>query len=158
MAEESDSVETPSKKRDTSRLGSSRPRGATPARLSAFRNTPTRTVHPVQKDGSSTPRQRVSRSTTKAKLRHEDSQVQFVPVQVSSPISAEDESQLLTDRQKEVIARQHFETAQMYPDFSSSPAPRSASTRSRMPRLDFSAQKVALEDFTTPDEHGLMDD
>lgn len=89
------------------------------------------------------------RSGPRAKLRHDDSQVQFVAVESSSPISANVESQLLTDHQKEVNMRQRFETAQQYPDFSSSPAPRSTS-KSGMPRLDFSQVKAARDGHITP--------
>jgi hypothetical protein len=53
------------------------------------------------------------------RLRHDDSQIDFAPVESSSPIS-EDVSQLLTDRQREVRARQQ-DDARMYPQMSSSP-------------------------------------
>ena len=129
--------------------------------FASFGDTPTRNKRLSKQPSSSTPKQSTGRPKTRAQLRHEDSQVQFVAVQSSSPPLSQDESQLLTDRQKEVSSRQRFQTAQLYPDFSSSPAPRSAKAKSRMGRLDFSAQKAVPEDRTTPipnDEHGLMDD
>lgn len=94
-------------------------------------------------------RGRTSHSASKAKLRHDDSQVQFIAVESSSPISEEVDSQLLTEHQREVNQRQHFETAKQYPHFLSSPAPGSAS-KSGMPRLDFSQVKSVQEDHITP--------
>lgn len=68
------------------------------------------------------------------------------------------ESQLLTEHQKEVLSRQRHETAQLYPDFSSSPAPRSASS---VRRLDFSQEEEAPTRYATPtmfaEEQGPMD-
>lgn len=58
------------------------------------------------------------------KLRHEDSQTTFQPVIDSSPIPGNiHESQLLTERQKEVKERQQAEAA-MFPDLGSSPKPK----------------------------------
>lgn len=158
MAEPNDT--TPSKKPASIRTRSSRLKGTTPVRLSAIRDTPSRRAQTAERNGSSTPRQRRSASKAKAKLRHDDSQVQFVAVQSSSPGGTEMESQLLTDHQKEVISRQHFETAQMYPDFSSSPAPKSTKNEAPVPRLDFSDQNVISDGHATPtlEEHGPMDD
>lgn len=142
---ELDSVETPSRTRPKSPGFKLKGHGA----ISAVRGTPTRIVQPSERHGSSTPRQgRVTRA--KAKLRHEDSQIEFTAVESSSPPGTELESQLLTEHQQEVNSRQKYETAQMYPDFSSSPAPRTSSGKPRMPRLDFSAQKIVPEDYTTP--------
>ncbi|PQE10440.1 telomere length regulator rif1 protein [Rutstroemia sp. NJR-2017a BBW] len=60
------------------------------------------------------------------KLRHENSQIQFEAITGSSPISdAMEESQHLTERQKEVRERQREEAAFMFPDIRSSPRPRS---------------------------------
>lgn len=128
------------------------------ARMTIVRDTPNRMHQRLRRGGSSTPIQ--AQLQGRAKLRHEDSQVQFVDVPSSSPAVVEEESQLLTEHQKEVNSRQRYETAQMYPDFSSSPASRSLRGKSRMPRLDFSAQKPAVEDYTTPtlEDHGPMDD
>lgn len=56
----------------------------------------------------------------KARLRHDDLQVMFAPID-SSPLPSAEESQLLTDHQKEVRARQN-DDAQMFPDLSSTPA------------------------------------
>ncbi|KAI9831149.1 MAG: hypothetical protein M1819_005237 [Sarea resinae] len=64
------------------------------------------------------------KSTPKARLRHDDSQIQFAPIDSSPPGEASGESQLLTDRQREVKERQQTEAA-MFPDLRSSPLPRS---------------------------------
>jgi hypothetical protein len=65
-----------------------------------------------------------SRSHTprKNKPGHEDSQVEFVPM-VSSPPEREEESQFLTEHQKEVRDRQRSEPAVVFPDLRSSPRP-----------------------------------
>ncbi|RAL63296.1 hypothetical protein DID88_004372 [Monilinia fructigena] len=56
-----------------------------------------------------------------AKLRHDNSQIQFEAIAGSSPLSeATYDSQLLTERQKEVRERQ-VEVAAMFPDIRSSP-------------------------------------
>lgn len=66
------------------------------------------------------------------KLRHDDSQIQFEAVD-SSPVPEETlESQLLTDRQKEVKERQKFEAA-MFPDLRSSPRPKGPSSTEELP-------------------------
>ncbi|KAJ8070516.1 hypothetical protein OCU04_000890 [Sclerotinia nivalis] len=63
-----------------------------------------------------------------AKLRHDDSQIQFEAIAGSSPLSeAIYDSDLLTDRQKEVRERQ-AEAAAMFPDIRSSPHPSSRPT------------------------------
>lgn len=92
------------------------------------------------------------RSATKARLRHDDSQVRFASIE-SSPVHYED-SQTLTERQREVKARQRGD-AQMFPDLSSSPvAKSSASARSVQKRLDFTSSDSnhagAGEDAGTP--------
>ena len=82
------------------------------------RSTPTRKLGHVSKTTPSTP---------PARLRHDDSQVQFVAVN-SSPIdSTSYDSQLLTERQREVRARQQADTA-IFSDIRSSPI--TESTRS----------------------------
>ncbi|CAD6447965.1 4acba6b2-06ee-422d-a714-a7b85db6248c [Sclerotinia trifoliorum] len=63
-----------------------------------------------------------------AKLRHDDSQIQFEAIAGSSPLSeAIYDSDILTDRQKEVRERQ-AEAAAMFPDIRSSPPPSSRPT------------------------------
>ncbi|GAB7338107.1 hypothetical protein MBLNU457_4468t2 [Dothideomycetes sp. NU457] len=112
-----------------SRSGSAEPS----ARLSA---TPTSVRRGVQKP------------TPKARLRHEDSQIDFVPVESSPATDQEGESQNLTEHQREVLQRQQFETAQMYPDFSSSPV---KSTRESVSRLDFGRSNTTAARPSTPE-------
>lgn len=102
-------------------------------------------------------------STPKARLRHDDSQIQFAPID-SSPIRFEEDSQHLTEHQKEVQARQ-IEEAQMYPGLSSSPMAQSTALPRALPkRLDFSSKGRANEDdgpgtpTALPDAAGLMSD
>ncbi|KLJ08541.1 hypothetical protein EMPG_16016 [Blastomyces silverae] len=58
--------------------------------------------------------------TPKPRLRHDDSQIQFVPVDSSPAINAASDTQVLTDRQREVRDRQRGETAKLYPGLRSS--------------------------------------
>ncbi|KAK5127689.1 hypothetical protein LTR08_004334 [Meristemomyces frigidus] len=91
------------------------------------------------------------RPATKARLRHDDSQVQFAPIE-SSPVHCED-SQMLTERQKEVKTKQR-DNAQIFPDLSSSPVTiTDASARNIQKRLDFTSDNSHREDgvgFGTP--------
>ncbi|KAI6873465.1 hypothetical protein KC338_g1580 [Hortaea werneckii] len=84
----------------------------------------------------------------KAWLRHDDSQLHFAPIE-SSPVHFED-SQMLTERQKEIKARQH-ENAQMFPELSSSPVVKQNTTvRKLEKRLDFSSENTGAEHTGTP--------
>ncbi|OJD36610.1 telomere length regulator protein [Diplodia corticola] len=77
---------------------------------------------PAQSDPMPSRRVRASsasNSTAMAKLRHDDSQIDFAPIESSLGGDSMD-SQLLTDHQREVRERQH-DTAAMFPDISSSP-------------------------------------
>jgi hypothetical protein len=58
------------------------------------------------------------------KPRHDDSQVQYVAIESSPLQEIDNESQYLTDRQKEVRARRQAEPAVVFPDLRSSPLPR----------------------------------
>lgn len=62
--------------------------------------------------------------TSKRKSRHDDSQVLYVAIESSPLQNIDSESQDLTDRQKEVRARQTNEPAVVFPDLRSSPLPR----------------------------------
>lgn len=86
----------------------------------------------------------------KARLRHDDSQVLFAPIE-SSPLPSAEESQPLTEHQKEVKARQD-ESSKMFPDLSSTPATnQTPRTRRKTPgRLDFSAGNVQEATAGTP--------
>lgn len=65
--------------------------------------------------------------TAKPRSRHDDSQVNFVPIE-SSPTSLQGlESQYMTAHQKDVRDRQRSEPAVVFPDLRSSPRPQSKS-------------------------------
>ena len=117
---------------------------------------PSSTDHHSKASGSSTP---------KARLRHDDSQIQFAPID-SSPIRFDDESQHLTEHQKEVTARQN-QAAQMFPEMSSSPMAQSTALPRALPkRLNFSSEgrnndeeEQSLGTPTAePDANGMMSD
>ena len=106
---------------------------------------------------------RSASSTPRPRLRHDDSQIQFAPID-SSPLPPADESQYLTEHQKEVKARQHLD-AQLFPDLSSSPMAHSTALPRGLPkRLDFGSKAGPQKDdaFGTPiglpDVHGLQSD
>lgn len=87
---------------------------------------------------------------SKARLRHDDSQVLFAPIE-SSPLPAADESQPLTEHQKEVRSRQD-ETAQMFPDLSSTPATKQTprTLRKTPGRLSFNSGAAREATTSTP--------
>lgn len=104
-------------------------------------------------------------STPKARLRHDDSQIQFAPID-SSPIRFDEDSQHLTEHQKEVAARQN-QAAQMFPEMSSSPMAHSTALPRVLPkRLDFSSEGRSNNDQEQgpgtptglPDANGMMSD
>ena len=105
-------------------------------------------------------RRAAQKLTPKARLRHEDSQIDFVPVESSPAADQDGESQNLTEHQREVLQRQQFETAQMYPNFSSSPV-KSTADRENVSRLDFGQPKTVLARPSTPEpthNQARMDD
>ena len=59
---------------------------------------------------------------SRKKLRHDDSQVDYIAIESSPLPTAEPESQYLTDRQKEIRARRQAEPAVVFADLRSSPA------------------------------------
>jgi hypothetical protein len=74
------------------------------------------------------------------KLRHEDSQIQFEAIDSSPIVDEIMESQLLTDRQKEVNERQKLDAA-MFPDLRSSPRTKGTPSTPELP-LHRSASKT----------------
>ena len=84
---------------------------------------------------STTPAQGRVDTTPKARLRHDDSQIQFAAIE-SSPLQPEPvESQYMTDRQKEVKERQCLEAAAMFPEIRSSPRTTSRPIDYSLPQL-----------------------
>ena len=87
---------------------------------SSARSTPTGSVQlslPKRRSSKRTPKSSKGGSTPR--LGHDDSQVHFAAVE-SSPLARTAESQVLTDRQREVRERQR-ETASLFPEIRSSP-------------------------------------
>ena len=84
---------------------------------------------------SPTPEHRRVKTTPKARLRHDDSQIQFAAIE-SSPLQPEPvESQYMTDHQKEVKERQCREAAAMFPEIRSSPRATSRPIDYNLPQL-----------------------
>ncbi|KAI9879499.1 MAG: hypothetical protein M1830_008375 [Pleopsidium flavum] len=108
-----------------------------------------------------------SKTTPTPRPRHDDSQVQFAAIE-SSPFSETfPESQLLTDRQREVKERQQTQPAAMFPDLRSSPGPKSREMKDGLPRLSLSSDRAATGELVAdgpttptlpPPQNGLMDD
>ncbi|KKZ66382.1 hypothetical protein EMCG_07886 [[Emmonsia] crescens] len=83
-------------------------------------------------------RKRSTPSTTKIttptpRLRHDDSQVRFVPVDSSPATYITGDTQVLTDHQKEVRDIQRGETAQLYPGLRSSASQLGQNTSLQLP-------------------------
>ena len=82
-----------------------------------------------------------SKTTPRAKLRHDDSQIQFAAIE-SSPLAPDAErSQALTERQKEVRERQQIDAA-MFPNIRSSPSIVPQADEYRLPTLGFQVQAM----------------
>ncbi|KAK8157619.1 Rap1-interacting factor 1 N terminal-domain-containing protein [Phyllosticta citrichinensis] len=84
-----------------------------------------------------TPSSRVAKQKSvkpipKAKLCHDDSQIDFTAIESSPGQEVPVDSQLLTEHQKEVRENQHGSAAVMFPDINSSPAPMSKRNRSEV--------------------------
>ena len=101
------------------------------------------------------PARRGIKTTPKARLRHDDSQIQFATIE-SSPLQSEPlESQYLTARQKEVKERQGHEAAAMFPDIRSSPRSTSRPIDYNLPKLVLksaqnSTPKTIINEDTSP--------
>jgi hypothetical protein len=85
------------------------------------------------------------------KLRHDDSQIQFAAIESSPIVDHVVDSQILTDRQKEIKERQ-AEAAAMFPDLRSSPRPKSAQRRSASVELPFHRSSSKARSATSPDD------
>lgn len=126
-------------------------------------SSPLRQIPTPQTSNKRTP----LKTTPSARLRHDDSQIQFAAIE-SSPIGQNLlDSQLLTDRQREVKERQQVETAAMFPDLRSSPRLKLREAHKDLPRICFVSDPASTGDLvadgpTTPTlplpQHGPMDD
>ncbi|KAI9841331.1 MAG: hypothetical protein M1837_000764 [Sclerophora amabilis] len=97
----------------------------------------------------STPRQRVNvtpkRTRSAPRLRHDNSQIQFMAIE-SSPLDASNlESQILTVHQREVKERQQAEAAAMFPDLRSTPRSKQRRSNANRPQLTLSSGLPASE-------------
>ena len=115
------------------KIASSPASAAKTPETSPYTKTPTRRSHPTPQ------------------LRHDDSQIEFAVVNFSPADIDELESQILTDRQKEVRERQNKEAAAIFPDLRSSPTPKSRSRDVNTPRLQIGTQ-VNSNEHLDPEE------
>ncbi|OJD17480.1 hypothetical protein AJ78_02453 [Emergomyces pasteurianus Ep9510] len=72
-------------------------------------------------------------TTPKPRFRHDDSQLQFVPVDFSPALDTAADTQVLTNHQKEIRDRQRVETAKLYPGLRSSTSQLDQDTGVQMP-------------------------
>ncbi len=82
-----------------------------------------------------------SRKATTARLRHDDSQIVFAMINSSPLDTPAMESQLMTDRQREVRDRQRAEAAAMFPDIRSSPRIKHPHSKADLPPLTLSSDR-----------------
>ena len=109
----------------------------------------------LSRASSSTPkpaeRRKDAKATPTRRLRHDDSQIQFAAIE-SSPLGSDGlDSQLLTDRQKEVTERQRLEAAAMFPHLGSSPRVKTRDTEGSLPRLFLSSNGRPYENMDVDD-------
>ena len=109
----------------------------------------------VERRVESSPRAVTPKSKSRAtpRLRHDDSQIQFAVVNFSPADVDAIESQILTDRQKEVRDRQNEEAAALFPDLRSSPTSKSRGRDASTPRLQIGATAHFVEHFDLDDAH-----
>ncbi|KAK0731335.1 Rap1-interacting factor 1 N terminal-domain-containing protein [Lasiosphaeris hirsuta] len=112
-----------------------------------------------RRQNQSTPKNKPSgihRHTT-SRLRHDDSQLQFAPIEPSPLGMHQMESQVLTERQKEVRERQK-ENATLFPDIRSSPTPKSKDKKSSaQPQESTPQNSLQIREATTPEPDGAFD-
>ncbi|KAK6365759.1 hypothetical protein LTS17_011146 [Exophiala oligosperma] len=90
-----------------------------------------------------------TKPSSRPRSRHDDSQINFVPIESSPPADTENDSQSLTAHQKEVRDRQRTEPAVVFPDLRSSPRPQSRSMN--YGDCEFARKAAALDERpTTP--------
>ncbi|KAI9790870.1 MAG: hypothetical protein M1835_000672 [Candelina submexicana] len=115
-------------------------RSASPAqgRLAAQPFVAARSRHSTPEPHSKT---NPSRKFSTARLRHDDSQIVFATINSSPLDTSAMESQLMTDRQREVRDRQQAEAAAMFPDIRSSPKMKHAHSKADLPPLTLSSDR-----------------
>lgn len=112
----------------------------------------------VRGSQNATPSTRVKSKgrTPKPKLRHEDSQVQFAAIE-SSPAAVTQDSQLLTERQKETRERQR-EQAALFPELRSSPSAATKKAKSMVQHQALPSESPGVHRASTPEQDGGFDD
>ncbi|KAL9102739.1 MAG: hypothetical protein Q9163_002136 [Psora crenata] len=91
-------------------------------------------------------------TTPKAQFRHDDSQIQFAPVESSPFATSNDESQLLTDRQKEVQERQRHKAA-MFPEVGSRLGAEPKASITTLPKLAFKQKQTPAPGLDTDEDN-----
>ena len=123
-------------------------------RESPLRKAPrtlTQSLTPRPAKGPPKEARREARTTPKARLRHDDSQVQFAAID-SSPLGFEAvESQHLTDRQKDIKERQGLQAA-MFPEIRSSPKSATRHAEYTLPKLVYRPDQGAAVQTTIGDQ------
>lgn len=109
---------------------------------------------PVQRQLAFSPKPKAkggNRANVTPRLRHDNSQIQFAPIGPSSPDKENLESQVLTDRQKEVRDRQK-ENAALFPEIRSSPGVKSKESGCIIPaKLPSPQDNSRLRQAATPE-------
>jgi hypothetical protein len=129
-----------------------------PARASGRSSSVGLTV-PSKRLQERTPEVRPSKAQRRSatpKLRHDDSQIQFAAIESSPIVSADIESQVLTDHQREVRERQK-EVANIFPELRSSPS-RKARPSSRTSSRAASPRKLLNLRAATPEPRKTVED
>ncbi|KAG7132512.1 hypothetical protein HYQ45_009165 [Verticillium longisporum] len=90
-----------------------------------------------------------ARSTPKSRLRHDDSQLHFTPVE-SSPLAGAQESQVLTERQQEVRERQK-DAAAIFPGLRSSPLRHEAAAQQSSSKVTAAEGRKQRQRDVTPE-------
>lgn len=102
------------------------------------------------------PKDQPPKTTPKARLRHDDSQIQFAAIE-SSPLASEvPDSQILTDRQREVRERQNFEAGVMFPDLRSILKPRIRERGEISPKLILKGTQVSRTELDPDDSCPIL--
>ncbi|MCJ1267116.1 hypothetical protein MMC22_007001 [Lobaria immixta] len=102
------------------------------------------------------PKEQPPKTTPKARLRHDDSQIQFAAIE-SSPLASEiPDSQLLTDRQKEVRERQNLEAGVMFSDLRSTPKRRIRERGEVSPKLILKGTQVSRTELDLDDNCPML--
>ena len=133
--------------RSSSRRGTPRPTSAQSKSPDSLMLARRHLARPPQRTPAATDR----RNPT-PRLRHDDSQVQFAAIEPSSALGSPMESQVLTERQKEVRDRQR-ENAGLFSEIQSSPGMSSKEPGRQMLPVDPRTRQA-----TTPEPDGAFDD